>query len=111
MTKAPTPAEMSKGQGDNTNNATKKFEYTAVAERLRTVSWRTLNSLDTSMRHYIGVYYLANNYFVGPLCKSSNRFIFVTKHKDIMFYFPIFSMERLSFSYKLVKKNGYLEAY
>ena len=26
MTKAPTPTEMSKGQSDNTNNATKKFE-------------------------------------------------------------------------------------
>ena len=37
MTKAPTPAEMSKGQSDNTNNATKKFDYTAVADR--TVSW------------------------------------------------------------------------
>ena len=33
MTKAPTPT------GDNTNNATKKFYYTAVADRLRTVSW------------------------------------------------------------------------
>ena len=32
MTKAPTPTEMSKGQSDNTNNATKKFDYTAVAE-------------------------------------------------------------------------------
>ena len=39
MTKAPTPAEMSKGQSDNTNNVTKKFDYTAVANRLRTVSW------------------------------------------------------------------------
>ena len=39
MTKSPTPTEMSKGQGDNTNNATKKFDYTAVADRLRTVSW------------------------------------------------------------------------
>ena len=38
MTKAPTPTEMSKGQSDNTNNATKKFDYTAVADRLRTVS-------------------------------------------------------------------------
>ena len=38
-TKAPTPAEMSKGQGDNTNNTTKKFDYTAVADRLRTVRW------------------------------------------------------------------------
>ena len=39
MTKAPTPAEMSKGQSDNKNNATKKFDYTPVADRLRTVSW------------------------------------------------------------------------
>ena len=31
MTKAPTPTEMSKEQSDNTNNATKKFDYTAVA--------------------------------------------------------------------------------
>ena len=30
MTKAPTPAEMSKGQSDNTNNATKKFDNTAL---------------------------------------------------------------------------------
>ena len=28
---------MSKGQNDNTNNATKKFDYIAVADRLRTV--------------------------------------------------------------------------
>ena len=39
MTKAPIPTEMSKRQSDNTNNATKKFDYTVVAERLRTVSW------------------------------------------------------------------------
>ena len=39
MTKAPTPAGMPKGQSDNTNNATKKFDDTAVADRLRTVSW------------------------------------------------------------------------
>ena len=39
MTKAPTPAEMSKGQSDNTNNDTKKFDYTSIADRLRTVSW------------------------------------------------------------------------
>ena len=37
--KSPTPTEMSKGQSDNTNNATKKFDYTAVADRLRMVSW------------------------------------------------------------------------
>ena len=39
MTKAPTPTELSKRQSDNTNKATKKFDYTAVADRLRTVSW------------------------------------------------------------------------
>ena len=37
MTKAPTPAKMSKGQSDNTKNATKKFDYRAVADRLMTV--------------------------------------------------------------------------
>ena len=30
MTKAPTPTEMSKGQNDNTNNATKKFDYRVI---------------------------------------------------------------------------------
>ena len=30
VTKAPTPAEMSKGQSDNTNNGTKKLDYTAI---------------------------------------------------------------------------------
>ena len=39
MTKAITPAEMSKGQSDSTNNVTKKFDYTAVADRPRTVTW------------------------------------------------------------------------
>ena len=39
MTKAPIPTEMSKGQIDNTNNATKNFDYTAIADRPKTVSW------------------------------------------------------------------------
>ena len=39
MTKAPTPTEMSKGQSDNTTKRHKKFDYTAVVDRLRTVSW------------------------------------------------------------------------
>ena len=34
----PTPAEMSKGQSNKTNIATKKFDKTAVADQLRTVS-------------------------------------------------------------------------
>ena len=38
-TKAPSRSEMSKGQSDNTDNATKKIEHTAITNRLRTVSW------------------------------------------------------------------------
>ena len=33
MTNAPTPTDISKGQIDNTNNATKEFDYTAIADR------------------------------------------------------------------------------
>ena len=39
MTKVPTPTEKSKKQRDNTKNATKTFDYTTIADRLRTVSW------------------------------------------------------------------------
>ena len=39
MTNAPTPPKKSKKQRDNTKNATKYFDYTTIADRLRTVSW------------------------------------------------------------------------
>ena len=39
MTKAPAPKEISKKQRGNTKNATKNFDYTTIANRLRTVSW------------------------------------------------------------------------
>ena len=38
MTEALTPTEKSKKQRDNTKNATKNFDYTTIADRLRTVS-------------------------------------------------------------------------
>ena len=38
MTKAPTPKEMSKGQSDNTNNATKS----SIKQRLRTALGRSV---------------------------------------------------------------------
>ena len=38
MTKDPTPTEKSKKQRDNIINATKNFDYTTIAYRLRTVS-------------------------------------------------------------------------
>ena len=39
MTKAPTPTEKFKKQHDNIKSAIKNFDYTMVADRLRTVSW------------------------------------------------------------------------
>ena len=40
MTKAPTPTEKSKKQCVNTKTrTTKNFDYTTIADRLRTVSW------------------------------------------------------------------------
>ena len=39
MTKAPTPTEKSKKQRDNIKNATKDFDYTTIADWLRSVSW------------------------------------------------------------------------
>ena len=39
MTKALTQTEMSKEQTENTKNATKKFDYTAIEDQLRTISW------------------------------------------------------------------------
>ena len=62
MTKAPTPTEMSKGQSDNTNNATKKFDYTAIADRLRTASW-------SNYSHPTGVV----NRFTGPPSHSPQQ--------------------------------------
>ena len=38
MTKAPTPTEKSKKHRDNIKNAPKNFDYTTIADRLRTVS-------------------------------------------------------------------------
>ena len=39
MTKAPTPTEKSKKATWQHKNATKNFDYTTIAYRLRTVSW------------------------------------------------------------------------
>ena len=40
MTKDPIPTEKSNNQRDNIQNATKNLDYTTIADRLRTVSWR-----------------------------------------------------------------------
>ena len=39
MTKAPTSTKKSKNERDNIKNATKNFDYTTIADRLRAVSW------------------------------------------------------------------------
>ena len=50
---APTPAEMSKGKSDNTNNASKKFDYTAVADLLRAVSWSNYGYLTSLVNRFM----------------------------------------------------------
>ena len=44
MTKALIPTEMSNGRNDNTKNTTKQFDYTAISDRHRTVSWSNYNN-------------------------------------------------------------------
>ena len=60
MTKAPTPTKMSKRQWQHKQRH-KKFHYTAVADRLRTVSWSKIHL----WRHSI---VLALHYFQGMAC-------------------------------------------
>ena len=48
VTKAPSDREKSKKQRDNIKNATKNFDYTTTANRLRSVSW-------SNSSHPIGV--------------------------------------------------------
>ena len=49
MTNAPTLTEKSKKQRDNIINATKHFDYTAIVDRLRTVSWSSNSSYHTGV--------------------------------------------------------------
>ena len=46
--KSPYTYKKSKKQRDNTKNATKNFDYTTIADRLRTVSW-SKNSYPTGV--------------------------------------------------------------
>ena len=62
------------------------------------------NTLYIYMRHKIGVYYLANNYLVDYISKSSVWFILVMKCKNSCTIFLILSKARLSFSYKWILK-------
>ena len=48
MTNAPTPTDKSKEQRDNIKNATKNFDYTTIADRIRTVRWSN-NSYPTGV--------------------------------------------------------------
>ena len=44
MTNAPTLTEKSKKQRDQIQNATKNFDYTTIADRLRMVSWSKMGN-------------------------------------------------------------------
>ena len=52
MTKAPTPTEMSKGQSDNTNNATKS----SIKQRLRTDLGRSVGVTKATQLVWLTVY-------------------------------------------------------
>ena len=78
MTKAPTSAEISKGK-EKTNNATKKFDYTAIADRLRTVVW---NNYD----HPTGVLY---RFYRAHLPIHHNSCVIEGKNMKILLYSDI----------------------
>ena len=79
MTKAPKPTEMSKGQSDNTNNATKKFDPTAIADRLRTVSW-------SNYIHPTGVVY---RFYRAHLPTHRNSCVIEDKNMKLLIYSDI----------------------
>ena len=66
MTKAPTSTEKkSKKQRDNTKNATKNFDYTTIADRIRTASW-------SNSSHPTGVVKPANECLTFPQIKRTH---------------------------------------
>ena len=79
MTTALTPTETSKGQSDNTNNATKKLDYTAFADRLRTVSWSNYN-------HPTGVVY---RFYTAHLPTHCYSCVIEGKNMQILLYSDI----------------------
>ena len=80
MIKAPTPTEMSKGQNDNTINATNKFYYKAIEDQLRTVSW-------SNYGHPTGVVYRAH------LPTHRNNCVIASKNIKILLYSDIRSVK------------------
>ena len=55
MTKTRTPTGKSKKQHDNTKNATKNFDYSTIADRLRTFSWRNDSHLTGVVKLVYGI--------------------------------------------------------
>ena len=64
MTEAPTPTEKSKKHRDNTKNATKNFDRTTIADRLRTVRW-------TNSSHPTGMVKTINERSTFPLTRTA----------------------------------------
>ena len=80
MTKAPTPAEMSKGQRDNIHNATKMLDYTAVADRIGRSSWSNyghptgfVNRFTGLLRHELSPWHELSPATIHADARSMNR--------------------------------------
>ena len=79
MTKSPIPPEISKGQHDNTKTSPKKFDYTAIADWLRTVRCSNY-SYQTG-----GVY----RFHRAHVPTHSNSCVMVGKNMQILLYSDI----------------------
>ena len=73
MTKAPTQGEMSKGQSDNTNNATKK----SITYRLRTDLGRSAGvTMDTKVHHFTAYFLFVSSILYKKILE--NRVLYGT---------------------------------
>ena len=68
MTKAPTPKEKFTKHRDNIKNATKHFDYTTIADRLRMVSW-------SNRSHPTGVVNLVYERSTFPLTAAAEGYL------------------------------------
>ena len=74
MTKTLIPTEKSKNNGQH-KNATKNFDYTTIADRLRTVSWSN-NSDPTGVVKYAGLNMYIHNF--GLFVALDLMYIFIS---------------------------------
>ena len=85
MTKAPTPTEKSRQYRDNIKNATKSFDYTTIADRLRKVSLKNkTNHLIWSNSHFSATANKAiHRLKIGGLQNQREHHIILTKNEAV----------------------------